>query len=82
MRPEEGITIKRYLNGELCFWYNDKKLSYTKLASKPEAPSKSKKYYRPKGIDSQLCRKNARKNKKKTPWSQFNTGWLKGKRTA
>lgn len=48
------------------------------LLKKPELPSKDKRYYQIKGSpDPKLMSKNARKNKHKTPWSQFNPKWLK-----
>jgi transposase len=83
LAPEMKIVIKRYLDGSMRFWYESKELSYSTLAAKPEPPSRSKSYYKPKRYDpTQKCdaaplSKIARKNKHKSPWSQFNPKWLK-----
>jgi hypothetical protein len=78
LQPEKFITIKCYLDGAMRFWFEDTELHYYKLNFKPEPPSKSKRYYKLKGpADPNLQSKNARKNKAKTPWSQFNPNWIK-----
>lgn len=83
LKPEEIISIKRYLNGEMCFWLKGQKLRYRKLATKPEPPSRSKKYYKTKGpCDPALLSLLARKRKHKSPWSQFKPGWLNPAKSA
>ena len=78
LRPEEKISIKKYLNGEMRFWYEGQELPYRQLNVKPEPPSRSKRYRKLKGgHDPILTSKIARRNKHKTPWSQFKPNWLK-----
>jgi transposase len=75
LQPGEFITIKKYLDDTMGFWYMGNRLDYYELQRKPEPLSKSKKYYKPREIDSELRSRNARKNKHKTPWGQFNAKW-------
>jgi len=83
-KPKEGelapgmkIMIKRYLDGRMRFWHEGKELVYRALARKPEPPSRSKKYYKVKGGCDPIARSHlSKKNKHKTPWSQFTPNWL------
>jgi hypothetical protein len=60
------------------FWHEEQELTYKKLQRKPEPLSKSKRYYRVKGkTDPSVISKNSRRNKHRTPWSRFNSHWLK-----
>lgn len=79
LKPDTYIFIKKYLDGSMRFWYEGTELLYEKLAYKPESPSKHKKYYAVKGkpADPLIISKNSRKNKRKSPWSIYNPGWLK-----
>lgn len=69
IKPTDFVVIKRYLNGEIRFWYEATELLYEKLHQKPEPPSRSKKNYQPKGYDRLLKSRLAKKNKHRTPWS-------------
>jgi hypothetical protein len=71
LNPEAKISIKKYLNGQMRFWYKGKELNYHQLDFKPEPPSRSKKYYITKGHDPIARSKMSRKNKHHSPWSQF-----------
>ena len=79
LNPGEMIVLKRYLDGTMRFWYQETELDHQKLSFKPEPPSKSKKYYTIKGTDPILKSQIAKKNKKNTPWNQYNPNWLKVK---
>jgi transposase len=81
LKPSAKVIIKKYLNGKMCFWYEGKKLSYHQLSQKPIPPSKTKKYYQPKGYNPLLKSKLAKANKHRTPWSQFRPNWLKSPNT-
>lgn len=82
LQPGEFITIRKYLDGTMRFWYGDYALAHYPLSRKPEPPSRSKKYYIPKGkCDSQVGSQIAKKNKHKSPWSQFNPDWLSKKKS-
>jgi len=77
LQPQEFITIKKYLDGTMRFWFDGKNLKYRQLSRKPEAPSKSKKYYVARGRDSHLQGKLSKRNKHLSPWRQFNPNWIK-----
>lgn len=80
IQPKDLITIKKYLDVTYGFWFQGKKLKATPLSRKPEPVSKTKKYYQAKGSEDPVKRRQiARKNKKKSPWSQFNPNWLGSK---
>jgi len=81
LKPGDFITLKKYLNGDIRFWHGDIFLKHGSLSRKPKPPSQTKKYYIPKAnIDPLLQSKISRQNKHKSPWSQYNVLWLKGKR--
>jgi hypothetical protein len=83
LKPGEIISIKRYLNGQMRFWYKGKELKYRKLPRKPIPPSELKSYYTPKGpCDPKLLSIRAKQNKHKSPWSRTPTGWLSPKKHA
>jgi len=75
--PGTKISIKRYLDGTMRFWHEGKELAYHALARKPIPPSQLKKYYVVKGHDPVARSQIAKRNKHRTPWSQFNPKWLK-----
>lgn len=83
LQPKASITIKKHLDGQIRLWHEEQLLEHGTLSRKPELPSRSKQYYVRKGPQSEAERsKIARNNKHKTPWSQFQSGWLsKNKRT-
>lgn len=68
---KQKITLKRHLNGKITLWSKGQKIPY----SFTEKLIKEEKIKR--GQDAVKCSQNARKNKSKSPWSQFNPGWLK-----
>jgi transposase len=71
IRPKQKITLKRHLNGKITLWNKGQKIPYCYVERKAkEEPIKL-------GQDLIKCSQNARCNKSKTPWSQFNPGWLK-----
>lgn len=70
--PKQKITLKRHLNGKITLWNKGQKIPYCYI-EKPVREDKNG----PQGQDLQKCREHARRNKSKTPWGQFNPGWLK-----
>lgn len=71
VRPKQKITLKRHLNGKLTLWSKGQKIPY-RFTERQAKVEKTK-----LGQDSMKCSQNARKNKSKSAWSQFNPGWLK-----
>lgn len=71
VRPKQEITLKRHLNGKITLWSKGKKIPYcfTERQVKEERVKL--------GHDSVKCSRNASKNRSKSPWGQFNPGWLK-----
>jgi transposase len=70
--PKQKIILKRHLNGKITLWSKGQKIPYcfTERQAKEE-----KKLAHP--YSSEKRSQNASKNKVKSPWSQFNAGWLK-----
>jgi transposase len=71
VRPKQLITLKRHLNGKLTLWSKGQKIPYCFIERTIQ--HKNIKL----GHDAVKCSQNSRKNKSKSPWSQFNPGWLK-----
>jgi transposase len=71
VRPKQQITLKRHLNGKITLWSKGQKIPYCFI----ERQIKEEKIKL--GRDTVKDSQNARKNKSKSPWSQFNPGWLK-----
>ena len=71
VRPKQKITLKKHLNGKITLWNKGQKIPYCFIAR--QTPAEKVKL----GQDSVKLSQNARKNKSKTPWSQFKPGWLK-----
>ena len=73
--PKKRIEVRIHLDGRLSAWYQGKALLFSKIASRPVKPAKAK------GVDSVQRSQMAKKNKHRSPWSQFNPGWLKSGRS-
>ena len=71
IKLKQKITVKQHLNGKITLWSKGIKIPYCFI----ESNIKEEKVKL--GFDLEKCRQNAKKNKSKTPWSQFNPGWLK-----
>lgn len=71
VRPKQKIMLKRHLNGKITLWNKDKKIPY-RFVERLIKEEKIK-----QGYDSKKRSQHARENKSKTPWGQFNPGWLK-----
>lgn len=71
VRPKQKIILKKHLDGTITLWLKDKKIPYQFIAQ-PQKEEKAAKDY-----SSEQRRQLARRNKHKSPWSQFNPGWLK-----
>ena len=71
VRPKQKITLKRHLNGKITLWSKGRRLSYSYIEQRVKEAKESREY------THQERSKNARANRSKSPWSQFNPGWLK-----
>lgn len=76
--PRQSVIIHIHLNGSISIWHNNLKLDYKKLEAM-QIPKKT--VYQCKGYDSMRRSRDARANKHKTPWSQFDPTWLRHKKT-
>jgi transposase len=69
LKPDTFIIIKKYLDGSMRIWYEGTELLHDKLIAKPELPSSSRKYYKPKGgTNPRIQSKAGKKGKAKSPW--------------
>jgi transposase len=74
VRPKHKITVREHLDNSLSLWHKETRLSFEEISCQPK-----QKIYEKKGYDLSLRIKNAKQYKHKSPWSQFNPGWLKNK---
>jgi transposase len=72
VRPKQKITLKRHLNGKITLWSKGLKIPYNFVDHRRAEEKKETQPY-----SSEKRSQNARENKSKTPWGQFNPGWLK-----
>lgn len=70
IRPHQKISVCQLLDGTITLWAQDQPISYTFIAQRPEKVKT--KPQRTTKTKSQI----ARENKHKTPWGQYNPGWL------
>lgn len=78
INPQDFIYIRKYLDGSMKLWFHEEELRYYPLHRKPERTFK--RYYQLKGpVEPIKLKQIARQRKHKSPWSQFNSGWLSGK---
>jgi len=68
-KAKQSVTIRIYLDGTLGFWFKNTRLKVEKIAK----PQKSEKVVKKRCINSAERSAISRKNKGKTPWSQFNS---------
>lgn len=71
VKPKQTITIKRHLNGKITLWNKEQKIPY-RVKERLIKEEKIK-----LGYDAKKRSQLSRENKAKTPWGQFNPGWLK-----
>lgn len=71
VRPKQTITLKKHLNGKISLWNKGEKIPYC-FIEKPIQEDKKL-----KGHDLVERSQHGRQSKTKSPWSQFNPGWLK-----
>jgi len=74
LREKDKVMVHVHLNGEMSLWKNGERLSYTKIVEPRVNKQEEKKAREYTSGDRS---ENARKNKSKTPWSQYNKAWLK-----
>lgn len=72
VRPKQKITLKRHLNGKITLWSKGQKIPYCFAVRSIKEEKKAAQPY-----STEKRSQSARENKKKSPWSQFNPGWLK-----
>lgn len=74
LRSKQDVVVHVHLDGKVSFWKDDHQLGYKKLKEpKPKEATPPQK----KTITSAERSEISKKNKAKTPWSQFNPNWLK-----
>ena len=71
IRPKQQITLKKHLNGKITLWHKGQKIPYCYVERKAKEETIKL------GHDILKCRQHGRRSKSKSPWSQFNPGWLK-----
>lgn len=76
IRPRQSLIVRRHLDGLVTLWSKGQQLPATRIQ-----PNKAMEKILPekKGYNSQKLSQNACKNKSKTPWGQYNPGWLSSK---
>ena len=70
--PKQKITLKRHLNGKITLWSKGTKIPYCFIERQMKDEKKLA-----KPLSSEKRSQNSRESKLKSPWSQFNPGWLK-----
>lgn len=77
LRTKRYVTVRVHLRGSMDIWYGNRRLNYRKLDIRPNEP---KVVYQRTGVSSSQRSLAAKASKHKTPWSQFNPGWLSYKK--
>ena len=72
LRPKARIIVKRHLDQSITLWLKNQALTFEAVTPEKEEKKEAEK----KGHNSHVQSKNARANKHKTPWGQFNKEWL------
>lgn len=71
VKPGAKIIIKKYLNGDMRFWIDDKEITFYGLIEKPKRlPKKPSPKKGPQ--DPALLSKRATENRHKSPWGDYN----------
>lgn len=78
LRPKNKLQVRIHLDNQISLWYEKTQLTYRELE---EAPVKKDVEKVKKVYPSSTRSVNARENKSKTPWSKFDSNWLKKKRS-
>ncbi len=74
VKSKQKIHIRQHLDGSLSAWRNGQSIAFEPIEKPSRLPQ-------PKtGPNNQRLSQQARCNKHKTPWSQFNPSWLKTKK--
>jgi transposase len=72
VRPKQKILLKRHLNGKITLWNQGQKIPYCLTERLIPEEKKLEKPY-----SSEQRSQSSQKSKLKSPWNQFNPGWLK-----
>ena len=73
IKPKQRILVRKHLDGNLSVWYKENRLTAMRIERVARTVRMKT------GYDVAKCSKRSRCNKWKTPWSQFNPQWLKGR---
>lgn len=71
--PKQKITVKRHLNGKITLWAKGIKIPYQFVEERTVQGEKKLTEY----CSPAKRRELSRQSKSKSPWNQFNPGWLK-----
>lgn len=74
VRPKSKVAVRRHLDGSITAWYNDERLSITLLDRKPD---KAEIQDQVKERRTMSAHQAGKIGKRRSPWGQFNTRWLK-----
>lgn len=70
VKPKQKLTVKKHLGGNISLWSHGQNINYQPIEALPRENIKTAKPY-----TSAQRSQNARMNKAKTPWGQFNDSW-------
>jgi len=70
LRAKQSITVRQHLDKTLSLWHGENQIAYKEINKDPW------KAYVKKGYDPLVKSKIGRQSKRKSPWNQFNPGWI------
>ncbi len=76
--PKQKILVRKHLDDSISLWVKDKRLKSHAIDERPQVEKDKKQVDQ---SNSQKRSEIGRLNKHKSPWSQFNPGWLKSEKT-
>jgi len=74
VQAKQKILVRRHLDESLSLWYHGQRLSFQAIEERPKV---EKKAVVKQGYDSAKRANNAKKNRHKSPWGNYNPEWLK-----
>lgn len=83
--PKQKLLVRKHLDGSVSLWCKDERLKATAIEARPVKALHDEKKASIRPRSQQAHSPLASTNKHKSPWSQFNPGWLsspKSKREA
>lgn len=73
VRSKQKVLVRRHLDGGVSVWHKEKRLNVERIESRPVRSVLTDR----EGVHDYS--RESRRNKCKSPWSQFNPSWLRGK---